>query len=83
MPRQGSVLGTSPAISLPRPAAWARDTEGLSCTHLCQECDSFVPHFGLNLIPWWLGHFGDYGSGPFAGTIKTEESRDTGAGRVV
>lgn len=74
--RGASALGTSPAISLPRIEAWAWDTEGLSYTHVCQECDkSLYPNFGLSLIPWWLGHFGDMVLGDLQ-----EQSRDTGAG---
>lgn len=68
-PRESSVRGAlwGPVLESHRieqqPGPWI--TEGLSWPHLCQECAIFVPNFGLNLIPRWLGHFGEHSSGPF------------------
>lgn len=75
-PRESSVRGAlwGPVLESHRieqqPGPWI--TEGLSWPHLCQERAFFVPNFGLNLIPRWLGHFGEHSSGPFGLMIGME-----------
>lgn len=72
--------GTCSEVSLPEQQPGPRTTEGLSRSHLCQECAVFAPDFDLTLIPQLVG---DHNSGPFGWMIRMRERRYTGAGGVV